>query len=123
MTAPGFDLRRYCAALPDPEPSPELYGGIVRARSRARARRNNLVASVALLVGVSTLLSLSRPPTARNGDVVAREAQPLELELRAIDRELQAAYDRGAGDGELARLWAQRSSLANRDAGSRPMSL
>jgi hypothetical protein len=36
-------------------------------------------------------------------------AVALEAELARIDRDLQAAYDRGAGTRELAPLWQQRT--------------
>jgi hypothetical protein len=35
----------------------------------------------------------------------------LQARLRWIDRDLQAAYDRGASEVELGSLWAQRSAL------------
>jgi hypothetical protein len=35
----------------------------------------------------------------------------IQARLRWIDRDLQAAYDRGASEVELGSLWAQRSAL------------
>jgi hypothetical protein len=35
----------------------------------------------------------------------------LQARLRWLDNDLQAAYDRGAGEVELGSLWAQRSAL------------
>ena len=123
MKSPEFDPRHYCATLPEPEPPPALFHDIVRARGRQRARREAMLLSVILLAGVSALFLVQRSQPARDRTVVATAEQRVELELRALDRELQAAYDRGASDRELARLWAHRSALENRDGGSLPMLL
>lgn len=123
MKSPEFDLRHYCAMLPEPEPPPALFHDIVRTRSRQRARRDAMFLSAILLAGVSVLLLVQRPQPVRDRTVVATAEQRIELELRAVDRELQAAYDRGASERELARLWAHRSALENRGGDSLPMLL
>lgn len=123
MKSPEFDPREYCATLPEPEPPPTLFHDIARARSRQRARRHAVLLSAVLLAGVSAMLLMRPSQSVRDRTVVAATEQRVELELRAVDRELQAAYDRGASDRELARLWAHRSALENRDGGSLPMML
>ena len=40
-----------------------------------------------------------------------RSEQDVSAELRAIDRALQAAYDRGASDAEIAPMWVARNLL------------
>lgn len=118
-----FDLRHYCATLPEPEPPPALFHDLVRSRSQRRARRNAVFLSAVLLAGASVLLLMQPRQSVQDRTVVATAAPRVELELRAVDRELQAAYDRGASDRELARLWARRSALENRDGGSVPLML
>lgn len=123
MKPPEFDLRGYCATLPEPEPPPALFHDLVRSCRRQRARRNATFLSAVLLAGVSALLLVRPPQSVPDRTVAATAERRVELELRAIDRELQAAYDRGAGDRELARLWAHRSALENRDGDSLPLTL
>ena len=123
MKPHDFDLHEYCATLPDPEPPPALFHDIVRSRNRQRARRHSLFLSMAMLAGFSALLLMRPSPSVRDRTVVATAEQRVEVELRAVDRELQAAYDRGASDREVARLWAHRSALENRDGGSVPLML
>jgi len=120
-------------ALPVFAPDPALRARILAAHAlqgrRRRARAlfcgGALAASVALLA----LLSMHRAPTtALRAETVSdaqSESSGLELEwqrtmpsgsapvaaprLRAIDAQLQSAYDRGADAREVSALWAQRN--------------
>ncbi|MGN6519715.1 MAG: hypothetical protein ACTHK2_09860 [Dokdonella sp.] len=123
----GFDPRR----LPEFAPDPALWSRIVAAQQRRASRRRwqravvggALAASIAaaLLVGVPVLA-----PVVPSGTIAMQdESRALEDEwrrlagtqaaalgstrLRAIDAELQAAYDRGAATDELSALWQQRN--------------
>lgn len=40
-----------------------------------------------------------------------RSEQDVDAELRALDHALQAAYDRGASDAEVAPMWEARNAL------------
>jgi hypothetical protein len=118
MTTPDFDLQGYARSLPQPFPSDALLDRIVHAHARRRARRG----AVAGVLGVLALVALAgawmprsdAPPSAGAGQIAsARQA----TELRATDRALQAAYERGANDAELAPLWSRRLALqGGRDA-------
>ncbi|MEO6687910.1 MAG: hypothetical protein ABIS07_08005 [Dokdonella sp.] len=123
----GFDARQ----LPQFEPDSGLWARIEAAQHakqrRQRWRTGGLVAAAAMLAGVAVLL-LPRPLPGVSRDSLAgqRESQVLESEwqklsgngrmaavgttqLRVIDEELQAAYDRGAAPDEVAPLWQERN--------------
>ncbi|HEY6943087.1 hypothetical protein [Dokdonella sp.] len=124
----GFDPRR----LPEFVPDPALWPRIAAAHRQQVARRRwrRVVVGGALAASfAAAFLVVSRPfvaPVAPVGTVAVQdESRALESEwrklagaqaaalgstrLRAIDAELQAAYDRGAATNELAPLWQQRN--------------
>lgn len=127
-----FDPRR----LPEFAPGPALWTRIAAAQQRRVARRRwraavfgtAIAASVAaaLLVGGRLAVAPIGPlapgatTTAMQGESRALEGEWHRLvgakaaalgstRLRAIDAELQSAYDRGAGADELVSLWQQRN--------------
>jgi len=117
--------------LPEFEPSAGLWPRIEAARLRELSRRRNrrvgyLGAAIAATLAAVMLLPRPTIDRAASDPSWEREAQTLEqewrgldraaprdlaarAELRLIDQELQAAYDRGAGSDELAPLWQRRS--------------
>lgn len=118
-------LRTYLAELPVPAPPATLWPKLDRARTR-RLRRHRVgigVAGLAMLALLAVPVPVPQPdpgalhPTApgvadRAALVVAsppRSDAALGT-LRALDRELQAAYARGASDQELAPLWSARDA-------------
>jgi hypothetical protein len=108
-------LRRHLAGLTYPAPSPDLFGRIERSRVQRRRRRLWLrgTAVVVLLLGaLLPLRGLLAPPPA--SVPVAELAPPDadEIALRRIDRQLQAAYDRGADSDTLQTLWLARERAA-----------
>lgn len=128
VTPHGFDPRR----LPEFAPDPALWSRIAAAEQRRLARRRwqravfgGAVAAsfaAALLVGGRLVVA---PVAPAGATAMQDESRTLEGEwrrlagaqaatlgstrLRAIDAELQAAYDRGAATDELASLWQQRN--------------
>lgn len=117
------------AKLPEFAPDPALWPRIVAARE-AQQRRRRLgggLAAIAAAVFAAVLLVPRAPPVAVGVDAIAageRESRVLEGEwlrvapaarplpsarLRAIDAALQAAYDRGAPEDEVAPLWQRRN--------------
>jgi hypothetical protein len=123
----GFDARR----LPVFAPNAGLWSRIEAAhRAQAKTQRwrlGGLAAAAAVLGGIGVLMLPHTLPTLSQ-DILAgqRESQALEGEwrqlvgsahptlgttaqLRVIDAELQAAYDRGAQTDELAPLWQERN--------------
>ncbi|MGH8041849.1 MAG: hypothetical protein ACREPN_07385 [Rudaea sp.] len=137
MNEAGLSFRELAARLPAAPsqlPSPDLWSRIAGAH-RARQRRRRLTAVSAVLVliaAVAMTLPAWRHAIAPTIDWRAR-AQALELQLDALpmpvnsspmarlaeselarlDRNLQAAYDRGAPAADVAALWQRRSQLLN----------
>ena len=112
-------LRAHLADLPEPALPPELLPRIERARVRQRTRRRQLFATsvmVAAMAVISLPLLHDRIATAPEIMAGAPRAPLREHPLRTLDRELQHAYERGASDHELKRLWQQRAALARHGA-------
>ena len=124
---------KYSKTPEPPAPSPELWARIARAHLARRARRQRLQMVGAASFAVALVAMVLAWPGGVPGTDWEARAQALELELHALpvrgidgynpaaveaesrlmqlDRALQAAYDRGAGNSELTPLWKQRSEL------------
>lgn len=119
-------LHRQLAALPDPELPEHLWTRVSRARARRLRRRWGAgTAALALALVAIAMLSLQsvRQPTPASTRVVQSDAQPhngraQQVQVRALDRKLQAAYRRNASDAEIAQLWVTRRALLDRSGGS-----
>lgn len=111
-------------SLPEP-PEPGLWPRVLAARRRQRRRRRRVVAGAASF-GVAALLAVAlwpgvQAPPAVDTPAIVQATPDVDEQLRALDRALQTAYDRGASDDELAPLWEVRQALAAQlDGGSRP---
>lgn len=121
MTMPMNDhdplLRRQLRALPDPAAPAGLRERVLAAHGRRRLAIHGATGVAAAVVAVALILPAlpsidpapsgaqhaAAPAPSRSNEVAAR--------LRAIDRALQAAYERGASDDEIAPLWRVRESL------------
>ncbi len=121
--------------LPEFEPDPALWNRIRSANvRRVRLRRMRRIGAVgAVFVGVAAAWLLAFPyrmmfqPDARSSINWQAHSQQLldqwnertnqnldphiQARLRLLDSDLQAAYDRGASEPELAPLWSLRSRL------------
>lgn len=120
-------VRGLLARLPEFEPDPRLWSRIVAARQHRQRVRLGWIATglAATLAAVALLPRFAVDRDAADLASWQRQAQALEREwqarsggegdararaqLRLIDGELQAAYDRAATAIELAPLWRQRS--------------
>lgn len=123
----GTAARGLLARLPEFEPDPRLWSRIVAARRRRQRARVGWISAglAATLAAVAVLPRLGLDHGAADLSSWQQRSQALEDEwrardgatgdararaqLRLIDGELQAAYDRAAGAAELAPLWRQRS--------------
>jgi hypothetical protein len=84
-------------------------------------RRRKLFAGTAALAIVAVMAMPLFVPRFTAADAIqgeplaahrpTRGAQDVHAELRAIDHALQAAYDRGASDAEIAPMWVARETL------------
>ena len=109
-------LRRHLAGLADPAPSPALFARIERSRVQRRRRRQWLrgsaLAALLLLGALLPLRGLLAPAPASVPVAELAPPDPDEIALRRIDRQLQAAYDRGADSDTLQTLWLARERAA-----------
>ncbi|MBD8527958.1 hypothetical protein [Pseudomarimonas arenosa] len=100
-------------------PEEALWQRIRSTRSAQRRRRQRIRGSAiglgGILVGAGLMLALNAPPDV---DAPAMAEQPpappasalAGSAVRAIDRRLQAAYDRNAHPDEIRRLWQLRDA-------------
>lgn len=128
LTPRGFDPRRLPEFVPDPSLWPRIAAAQQQRVSRRRRVRGVLGAAIAASFAAAVLLggrSLHAPVAPGAALAMQDESRALEdqwrrlagaqaaalgsTRLRAIDAELQAAYDRGASSNELAPLWQQRN--------------
>jgi hypothetical protein len=102
-------------------PLPDTLWRRVDAKRRHTLRRRKLgigFATLALAAVMATPLlgpmfvgadrTLGEPVAAQPA---ARGKHDVQAELRALDHALQAAYDRGASDAEIAPMWVARDAL------------
>lgn len=117
-------LREHLASLPEADVPERLWTRI----DGARRRRNRRWAAGAGIAGLAIVLGalLPSPPsrqlpsgarpaaiatsTSDGGDALPAGANT-DPRLRALDRDLQAAYRRNANETEIAALWATRRAL------------
>lgn len=116
-------LRRHLEALPEPALPDALWARVSRARRRQRARRQLVLGSGAAVALAVLVLPFQLPPPGGPPPVAdtvastgaAPSRAPVAPEdaagLRALDRELQAAYRRGSDAAEIAQLWQARDAL------------
>lgn len=120
MTEPSTPLRRELHALPD-IPLPDALWQRVEAGRRLKMRRRKLgagIVSLALVTAMATPLLvplLTDADTGRDEPVVAYQPangqRDIQADLHVLDHALQAAYDRGASDAEVAPMWVAREAL------------
>lgn len=113
-------LQRHLAGLRDPAPPAGLYARIQHSRRRRQQRRRLLRGGIAAVLLLAIALPLRNLwPT--HGETAAPLAigietlppVPAAASLERIDRQLQAAYDRGADPETLHTLWLARERAAS----------
>lgn len=120
MTEPSIPLRQELRDLPE-VPLPGALWQRVDSGRRQKMRRRKLFTSAASLTLVAVMAMPLLVPLFTATDVIQsepltthqpmRSEQDFHAELRAIDHALQAAYDRGASDAEIAPMWVARNTL------------
>ncbi len=115
------DLERAPSLTPPDTLWPRLREGQRKAVRRRRVIAGATASACALLLVAlapwPSLLSPTPLPPAVN---VASGGDDAREQIATLDRALQAAYDRGASDTEIAPLWEVRNALANRAAPTPP---
>ncbi len=116
------------AALPDPPPPDRLYGRILASRQRRR-RHSRLYAVAALLVLGALIWPLLDAGRLGEGPAPLTEVSspdplpalpPAASALLHIDRQLQAAYDRGADPAQITTLWRVRERIVEQNPKQEP---
>ena len=113
-------VRERFDALPD-VPLPESLWRRVDARRRQKVLHRKLGMGAATLA-LAGVLAISLPSRMFDGaklddsdEVAAVEPvsmqRDIQADVQAIDHALQAAYDRGASDAEIAPMWVARDAL------------
>jgi hypothetical protein len=107
-------------ALPE-IPLPDALWRRVDAKRRQKLQRRKLGAGIATLalaavMAAPLLLPMFAGADRAPGEQIAahprmRGEHDVQAELRALDHALQAAYDRGASDAEIAPMWVARDAL------------
>lgn len=116
MIEPSTHVRQELHDLPE-VPLPDALWQRVEAGRRLKIRRRKLFTGIASLALVAVMATPLLAPLFTNTYVLrsepqaARSEQDVHAELHAIDRALQAAYDRGASDAEIAPMWVVRNTL------------
>ena len=120
MVGHSTRVREQLDALPD-IPLPDTLWQRVEARRMHKVRRWKWGMGGATLVLVALMATPLLTPVftgtgmERGRSAVALKPTPalrdIQAEVRALDHALQAAYDRGASDAEIAPMWVARHAL------------
>lgn len=110
------NVQRYLRALPSASPDVALGEAIVqRHLNRRRWRRHATTFAVAAMLALALLSPLIPPAMERHAAPAAQNRPgPAWVEIRALDRQLQAAYSSGADADALAQLWTRRAVMTKR---------
>lgn len=113
-------LHQHLQALAQPPPPEALWPRLLQRR-RAQVRRRRVLAGaastgLALLLGVMAWPDPAPAPhaTLKASATITHAPADIDDSVRALDRALQAAYDRGASDAEIAPMWEARDALVAR---------
>lgn|SRR5699024_7278131 len=129
------DAKRYLESLGEPELPAHLWQRVDGARRQRMRRRLEAVTAVAAFAVLAFVLVLpGGVPERADGPLLAEQAPDATVRpvagddadriraVHAIDRALQAAYDRNAGDDEIEPLWRARQAFAPAAAPAVPTS-
>ena len=109
-------LRERLEELAPLAPPPGLDERIGRTyRQRLRRRRKGAIALALVLASLAVVPFAPHAPAPVESGTIAAGGQAPDHDtlasVRALDRALQTAYARNAGDDEIAPLWAERARL------------
>ncbi len=120
MIEPSIPLRQELHDLPE-VPLPDALWLRVETGRRQKMRRRKLVTGIASLALVALMATPLLVPLLADADAGRNEAlvayqtangqRDIQADLHALDQALQAAYDRGASDAEVAPMWVAREAL------------
>lgn len=130
MIEPSVHVRQELHDLPE-VPLPDALWQRVDSGRRQKMRRRKILAGVASLALVAVMAMPLLAPMlvdARRSEALAAYQAPdsqhdIQADLHALDQALQAAYDRGASDAEIAPMWVAREALLGGIQSTRAASL
>lgn len=130
MIEPSTYVRQELHDLPE-VPLPDALWQRVDSGRRQKMRRRKILAGVASLALVAVMAMPLLAPMlvdARRSEALAAYQAPdsqhdIQADLHALDQALQAAYDRGASDAEIAPMWVAREALLGGIQSTRAASL
>lgn len=130
MIEPSVHVRQELHDLPE-VPLPDALWQRVDSGRRQKMRRRQILAGVASLALVAVMAMPLLAPMlvdARRSEALAAYQAPdsqhdIQADLHALDQALQAAYDRGASDAEIAPMWVAREALLGGIQSTRAASL
>lgn len=118
MTEPSTRVQDELHSLPEIPLPDALWQRVEAGRRRKMRRRKTLagVASLALVAVMAVPLLVPMLVDARRDEApIAHQPadgqHDIQADLHALDQALQAAYDRGASDAEVAPMWVAREAL------------
>lgn len=112
MIEPSTELRERLHALPEIALPDTLWQRVEVGRKRKIRRRKLGGGIAALMLAVAMMVPLLAPigtPLMQGEQGIVQH--DVQAELRALDQALQAAYNRGASDAEIAPMWVARDAL------------
>jgi hypothetical protein len=120
MTEPSIPVRQELHDLPE-VPLPDALWLRVDGGRRQKMRQRKLFAGIASLALVAVMATpllgqlLADADAGRSEPFAAYQPadgkRDIQADLHALDQALQAAYDRGASDAEVAPMWVAREAL------------
>lgn len=119
-------VRRHLETLPEPALPDALQQRLQQSLHRRRRRLRLAIAGGAAAVVAVAIFPLLPPWQEPPTPAPMTHVPPVEpgntrmSQLHALDRALQAAYDRGASDDEIAPLWEARRALTASAAAPAP---
>lgn len=108
MSADDPRIERYLRGLPKEAPDAGLAARVIEGHlRRRRLRRAALALAASVTLGAMSWQMLWPTPEAP-AEAISPSPNPAWVEVRALDRQLQAGYLAGVSEDELSRLWHRR---------------
>ena len=114
MSADDNRIERYLHGLPKVEPDAGLAAQVIESHLRRRRLRRGALAMAASVVLGAMGWQILRPLPEVPSVAIASPPNSAWVEIRALDRQLQAGYLADMSEAELSRLWQRRKQAVIR---------
>jgi len=111
------DIMQRMRRAPEVPPADALWPRLLAEQARRTRRRRAIAGISASAMALVLMVFMARPlfvEPHETGMVAVQPQEPpadLQADVRALDQALQAAYNRGASDSEVAPMWETRRTL------------